>query len=143
MTRPARLALIAAALVVLVAGFLVVRPKSDDAPLAPSDTVPTSASGPRPATGPSPSTRPTPTVVVRGAKPVGGVKKLVFRKGATIAFAVRSDVADEVHFHGYDLHRDVPAGGTVRFRTPAKFDGIFVVELEGRGTQIASVEVTP
>jgi hypothetical protein len=83
-----------------------------------------------------------PVVVVRNGQPVGGVKKLQFSKGGTIDFLVRSDTPGEIHFHGYDVHRVVPAGGgTVRFRLPAKFDGRFVVELEATGTQIAEVEV--
>jgi len=48
-----------------------------------------------------------------------------------------------VHFHGYDVHKDVRAGGTVRFRMPATIEGRFVVELEGRKQQLAEVEVKP
>ena len=84
-----------------------------------------------------------PTVVVRGGKPVGGIKKLKFAKGDQVAFRVRSDVADEIHVHGYDFKRDVPKGGTAAFSFRGTIDGIFVVELEGRGEQIASLEVTP
>jgi hypothetical protein len=83
------------------------------------------------------------TVVVRNAKPVGGIRTIRFKKGGTIDLTVRSDTADEVHFHGYDVMKDVKKDGTVRFRMPATIDGIFVVELEGRKTQIASVEVVP
>jgi hypothetical protein len=82
------------------------------------------------------------TVVVRHAQPVGGVRTIRFRKG-TIDLTVRSDTADEIHFHGYDVHRDVTKGGTVRFRMPARIEGVFVVELESHKTQIASVEVLP
>jgi hypothetical protein len=83
-----------------------------------------------------------PLVVVKDGQPVGGVQKLEFTKGGTIDFLVRSDTPGEIHFHGYDVHRDVPeGGGTVRFRLPAKFDGRFVVELEETGTEIAEVEV--
>ena len=83
------------------------------------------------------------TVDVKNAKPVGGIKVLKFNKGDTIRFKVHSDVADEIHFHGYDKHQDVKAGGTVAFNVPATIDGKFVVELEGRKEQIASVEVAP
>jgi hypothetical protein len=31
----------------------------------------------------------------------------------------------------------------VKFSFPAKIDGVFVIELEGRGEQIASLEVQP
>jgi hypothetical protein len=82
-------------------------------------------------------------VTVKGAKPVGGVQRLRYTKGGTIHFTVKSDTADEIHFHGYDLHQDVRAGGQVTFDTPAKIEGRFVVELEDHKTQIAEVEVDP
>ena len=84
-----------------------------------------------------------PTVVVRGGEPVGGVAELEYDAGEEIRFEVRSDVADEVHVHGYDLMQDVPAGGTVSFDFPAEIEGIFEVELEGRGEQIAELTVNP
>ena len=45
--------------------------------------------------------------------------------------------------HGYDVHKDVAKGGTVTFDFPAKIEGRFVVELEGKGEQIAQLDVTP
>jgi len=80
---------------------------------------------------------------VRNAKPVGGVRTVTFKKGGRVRFSVTSDVADEIHVHGYDLHKDVVKGGTVSFNFPAKIDGIFVVELESRSEQIASLHVQP
>src|SRR5206468_9372191 len=47
------------------------------------------------------------TIVVQGGKPVGGVAHPVFKKGGRIKLTIQSDVADEVHFHGYDVHKDV------------------------------------
>ena len=82
-------------------------------------------------------------ITVRNGKPVGGVKKLSYESGDRIRFVVTSDVADEVHVHGYDIARDVPAGGSVRFGFPAKLEGIFEVELEGRAEQVAELRVSP
>ena len=62
-------------------------------------------------------------LVVKNGKPVGGVKDITVKKGSRVRFSVMSDVADEVHVHGYDLHRDVEKGGTVSFDFPAKIDG--------------------
>jgi hypothetical protein len=45
--------------------------------------------------------------------------------------------------HGYDFHKNVRAGGKVSFSFPAKIDGVFVIELESRAQQIASLEVQP
>jgi len=83
------------------------------------------------------------TIVVRDGKPVGGVQELEYGSGERVRFRVRSDVADEVHVHGYDLSEDVAAGGSVSFSFPADIEGIFEVELEERGEQIAELRVNP
>jgi hypothetical protein len=84
-----------------------------------------------------------PTIVIRNGEPVGGIKQLEYSAGEEIRFEVSSDVADEVHVHGYDLMQDVPAGGTVSFDFPAEIEGIFEAELEGRKEQIAEIRVNP
>jgi len=84
-----------------------------------------------------------PTIVIRNGEPVGGIKQLEYNAGDEIRFEVKSDVADEVHVHGYDLMEDVPAGGTVSFDFPAEIEGIFEAELEGRKEQIAEITVNP
>jgi hypothetical protein len=83
------------------------------------------------------------TIVVRNAKPVGGVASLTYKKGKTIDLTIKSDTADEVHFHGYDVHKDVAKDGSVRFRFPAKLDGQFIVELENHKQTLAHVTVDP
>jgi hypothetical protein len=80
-------------------------------------------------------------VVVKGGKPVGGIQRATVKKGQTVAIVVHSDVADEVHVHGYDLHKDVPAGGTVRITFPATIVGEFEAELESRKLQIVGFTV--
>ena len=82
------------------------------------------------------------TVEVKDAKPVGGVQNLTWKKGQTIDLTVHSDTADEVHFHGYDVHKDVAKGGTVRFQIPATITGKFIVELENHKQTLANVTVT-
>ncbi len=84
-----------------------------------------------------------PTIVVREGQPVGGVQELAVEKGGRIRFIVESDVADEVHLHGYDIAKDVEAGGDVRFDVPASIEGVFEVELEARVVPIAEVTVNP
>lgn len=84
-----------------------------------------------------------PTIVIRGGEPVGGVAELEYSAGEEVRFEVTSDIADEVHVHGYDLMEDVSAGGTVSFDFPAEIEGIFEVELEGRKEQIAELRVNP
>lgn len=84
-----------------------------------------------------------PQIVVRGLEPVGGVKELVFRKGDTIRFTVVSDQPEEIHLHGYDVARDAAPGSPAAFALPAAIEGIFEVELEHAGVQIASIVVEP
>jgi cytoskeletal protein RodZ len=94
----------------------------------------------------STSTPPAPavqTIIVKNGQPQGGIKTISYKKGDQVALKVQSDVADEVHVHGYDLKKDVAAGGSVRFAFEATIEGRFEVELENAGTQIANLEVTP
>jgi hypothetical protein len=84
-----------------------------------------------------------PIIVIEHGKPVGGVKKLTYNEGEQVRFKVRSDVSDEVHVHGYDIMKDVEAGGSVAFDFPATIEGVFEAELEGRGEQIAELTVNP
>ncbi len=84
-----------------------------------------------------------PTIEIEDGAPVGGVTELEFDAGDQIRFRVESDVADEVHVHGYDLSEQVAAGGTASFDFPAEIEGIFEVELEERVEQIAELRVNP
>ena len=122
MTRNTRIALLGVAVVIVVVAVIVLGGSGS------SDT--TKSSGPV-------------TVTVKDAKPVGGVKDVTFKSGGTVDLTVKSDTADEVHFHGYDVHKDVPAGGSVHFEFPAKIDGKFVVELENHKVTLANVTVEP
>lgn len=84
-----------------------------------------------------------PTIVVRDGEPVGGVQELEYSAGEEIRFRVSSDAAEEIHVHGYDLMKDVPAGGTVEFDFPAELEGIYEAELEGLGAQIIELRINP
>ena len=81
-------------------------------------------------------------VVVRDGKPAGGVQHFEARKGGRIVLSVRSDVADEVHVHGYDLMQDVAPGKPVEIRFRATIAGRFEIELEDSGTPLAELEVS-
>ncbi|MDQ6805671.1 MAG: hypothetical protein M3065_12050 [Actinomycetota bacterium] len=83
------------------------------------------------------------TILVRAGVPVGGVHQLTYKKGAIIEITVRSDRADEIHFHGYDLHRELPAGGAAHLRLRATIEGSFPIELENEGGTLAQVVVEP
>ena len=82
-------------------------------------------------------------VVVVTAAPKGGIVRQTVTKGDKVVISVTSDTADEIHLHGYDISRDVAAGGTVRIAFTANVPGRFEVELEQRGVQIADLTVQP
>ena len=63
-------------------------------------------------------------------------------KGSTVQLVVTSDVADEVHLHGYDKMVDVAEGGTVTLTFKATIPGVFEVELEDSKTLITRVQVS-
>ncbi len=49
-------------------------------------------------------------MTIRGGEPVDGIVRAEANKGDPVVVIVRSDVADEVHVHGYDLMADVAPG---------------------------------
>jgi hypothetical protein len=149
-----RVAIVAAALAVLVVAFLALRgggeddsagshPAAGSAAETPTATEAPAATETQTQTQTEPAPEPVPVVRVVGAKPQGGVQKLTVAKGDRVRFRVDSDTADEIHVHGYDLAKDVTAGGSVSFSFPATIDGRFEVELESRGEQIAQLDVEP
>jgi len=140
MSRPVRLAVAAGFLVVAILAFILAKPGGDDNK---SNTIAGTAAsaGTTPATATTPAPTAIPTVVVKNAQPAGGIRKLSFKVGDQITFRVVSDTSDKIHVHGYDIHKNVKAGGQVVFSFKGKIDGVFVVELESRGEQVAELRV--
>jgi hypothetical protein len=98
-------------------------------------------------TAPEETTTPTPTPTPT-AQPVpllspGDVKTIEFKRGQTVRFKVKSPTADHVHVHGYDVLKDVKAGGTVTFSFKATITGIFEIELEDAHTPVGNLRVNP
>lgn len=83
------------------------------------------------------------TIQIKDALPVGGVKKIEARSGDTVRIVATSDVADELHLHGFDLSKEVAPGKDAKFRFEADIEGVFELELEERGVAVAEVEVRP
>lgn len=136
------------ALVALVALFLVFRPGNDDE--AGAGTTSTAVTTPPTlepiVTEPGTTSAPQPVelaVTIRGGEPVGGIIRVTAHKGDSVVIKVRSDVADEVHVHGYDLSAEVAPGKPVEILLRAVLTGRFEIELEGRHKQIAQLTVLP
>ncbi len=130
----------------LVALFLVFRPGDDGEADAGTTTTavtttPTIESGTTATTAAPEGTELV--VTIRGGEPVDGIVRAEAHKGDPVVVIVRSDVADEVHVHGYDLMADVAPGKPVRIEFTANLTGRFEIELEDRGKQIAQLTVLP
>lgn len=72
----------------------------------------------------------------------GGPARYAVPVGSAVELVVSSDVADEVHLHGYDRTSFVTAGATTTVRFTADLPGVFAVELEQRGAPLAEIQVS-
>ncbi|MGH3938186.1 MAG: hypothetical protein ACRDTG_06060 [Pseudonocardiaceae bacterium] len=82
------------------------------------------------------------TVIVSGGQITGEAGRVEVALGTPVTVSVTSDVADEIHVHGYDLTADVPAGGTNSVSFTTTIPGVFEVELEGAGLQLFELQVS-
>jgi hypothetical protein len=65
-----------------------------------------------------------------------------------VVIVVRSDVADEIHLHGYDIEKEAGPGRPARFRFKANLEGQFeleshVAEDAGRDPVVGTLIVEP
>ena len=113
MSNIQRWGLLVLAVVVLVVGYVVLRPKDDSSDDSASSTVTqviTVDAGGKTTTSQTPAAPAIQTIRVKDGQPVGGVKELDFNKGDTIAFRVTATApGGEVHFHGYDIAKEIPS----------------------------------
>ena len=147
MSGGARLGFLAAAIVILVIAFVVLRPSSEDTELTadPPTPTPTASAAATSSAEPAETATPTPKPTVDPGPLLTGeeVEDIRVDKGETVRFRVRAPEDEEVHVHGYDISRDVAAGETEKISFKATIDGIFEIEFEHSGTQIASLRVDP
>lgn len=142
MTRTQTAGALTIAAIALMAAFAILRPSTS----SPTErTTPTFTQKPNPRLAPQ-----TTDTTVGPARPEPGpllteskVTKLEAGQGDTIRFRVRSNTNEELHVHGYDLSYNLKAGQTRAITFPATITGIFEIELEKSGTQIAKLEVHP
>jgi hypothetical protein len=163
MTRWTRLALAGGAVVLAVVLFVVLRPDDDEeaeptpaAQTTTGDTTTTEETTTEDAETEETTTEEAPTtteaenpdapqrivIVVRDGQPVGGVKRPEIDEGKQVVLVVRSNVADHMHLHGYDLLADVAPGQPGRIQFRADVPGRFDLELEDRAVLIAELRVS-
>jgi hypothetical protein len=142
-----RNALIVAAAVIVAAGlFIVLRPDNGNDNASGNTTTTgtaTSASATTSTTSPAPPPPANVRIVVRGGEPMDGIRNVTVSKGRQVVLIVDSDVADEVHVHGYNLKRDVTPDTPARLPFRATINGTVEVELEQRGVPLARITTQP
>lgn len=102
---------------------------------------PLAACGGKAASTSSSSLVTTIAVVVRGGAVQGGVRREQVALGKPARLMITSDVADEVHLHGYDKTGDVGPNAPLTLDFVADIPGVFEVELESRHLKLLDLEV--
>ena len=145
MTRNTRIGLLAAAAVVAVVAIIIIGSGGDDnndsttaAQTTPAATV--TGTGTLTTPPPKPSIQ---VITIKNGKAVGGVQTVSVKKGDRARFKVVSDADHEIHLHGFDIVKDVKAGGSVTFNVKTDAPGIYEFEIEETGTKIGQVKVEP
>ena len=142
-----RLVLLAAVLVAVLAlagcgGSADATDGTDTTPPLTETTQPATPATTETTLAPTPAPkRQTIRIRVVGGRPQGGIARPKVKKGENVLLVVRSDTADEVHLHGYDISRKVAVGSTVRIAFVARIPGRFEVELEQSGVMLAELTV--
>ncbi len=80
-------------------------------------------------------------IKVAGGKTSGDTGRVAVPLGTPVVVSVTSDVADEIHVHGYDRKTKVPAGTTGSIAFNANTPGVFEVELENSKLQLLQLQV--
>jgi FtsP/CotA-like multicopper oxidase with cupredoxin domain len=146
MTRGQRFTFLGIAVVIAVVAVILLAGGGDE-----TDNASDSAQTPTPTATATASegdatATPTPTATPKPKPPLlqaGKVRTLTYDQGDTVRFRVRSDEAEEVHIHGYDIKKDLEPGQTATVSFKASITGIFEIEFEGSATQIAELKVEP
>jgi len=156
MNAKGRIAVVVAAAVVAVGGYLVLRPTNDDNggsnPSGRAVATRTSmgaGENTRASTGTA-AVRPQDALqakrfalTLRGGELVSGPRRIEVSKGDRVVITVTSDRPAKLHLHGYDIERDVAPGRPARFAFEAAIEGSFEIESHTTGEHIARVEVRP
>ena len=145
MSRRQRFTFLAIAVVIAVVAVIVLADSSED-DTEPSPTSATATATPTAEAGEdraTPTATATPTPKPPPLLTAGKVTELEATEGETVRFRVRSDSPEEVHVHGYDISKDIEPGQTATMSFKATITGIFEIEFEESGTQIAELKVEP
>ena len=82
-------------------------------------------------------------IVVQGGRRISEPAVLKVHQGDDVKFRITSDVADEFHLHGYNLHVRVSPDQSAVLQFTAKLTGRFTYELHKSGKELGALEVYP
>ncbi len=103
-------------------------------------TTPSVASVPATVAGADTTAGRTLRVTFRSGEVTGDTNPSVTR-GERVTIAVTSDVADQLHLHGYDLEYPLVAGQTQEFSFVAEIPGKFELELHDNPVKLLTLAV--
>jgi hypothetical protein len=109
-------------------------------PAASSTAAASSSAPPSAATDPAPESQRI-EVTVAGGAVTGDTGRVPVTASTSVTLAITSDVADEVHVHGYELTADLAPGQPASITFEATIPGVFEVELHEAGTVLLSLQV--
>ena len=82
-------------------------------------------------------------LVARSGRRASGPDVVRLKKGDLIMLTVTSDVADELHLHGYDLHLRLLPDHPATLSFTAARTGRFSAELHKAGAKLTTLEIYP
>jgi plastocyanin len=141
--RNSRIALLAAAAVVAVVAIVIIGTGGNDSNNSTPATQTTAASGTQKSSTATTPKPPIQVITIKNGKAVGGVQTVSVKQGDRARFTVVSDADHEIHLHGFDIAKDVKAGGSVTYNVKTDAPGIYEFEIEDTGTKIGQVKVEP
>jgi hypothetical protein len=133
--RPALIPAALTALALALAGCA-----GTDAPAASSSSAPSTAAGTSSAV-PSSGAGQRIEVRVTSGQVTGDTGRVPVAAGTHVTLVITSDVADQVHVHGYDLETELAPGEPAELEFDATIPGVFEVELHEAGTVLLSLQV--
>ena len=82
-------------------------------------------------------------LVARSGRRASGPDVVRLKKGDLVTLTVTSDVADELHLHGYDLHLRLFPDRPATLSFEARRTGRFSAELHKAGVELTTLEIYP
>ena len=108
------------------------------------------AAPPSPSSEASPSAQPSPSPTAKvieatyaGGQVSGVEQRIPVKLGEKLVLRFTSDVAEEIHVHGYDLYADLVPGTPAEITFVADIPGSFEVELHEAARPLYQLRVAP